>query len=92
LFLNCGSLLSGKTINKPDADLSQGILHALQSIPGLAESSDAMLLVKIGEERQAFGSAQKLAAWAGVYPVNNGSAGTDEGQQETRRQPPSTTA
>ena len=53
----------------------RGILHALQTIPGLDEIGAAMLLVEIGDDMQAFGCAEKLAAWAGVCPGNNESAG-----------------
>jgi len=34
-----------------------------------------MRLVEIGDEMQAFGSAEKLASWAGVCPGNHESAG-----------------
>ena len=53
----------------------QAILQALQTIPGIDERSAAMLLVEIGVDMTAFGSAEKLAGWAGVCPSNNESAG-----------------
>lgn len=53
----------------------EGILQALQTIPGLDETGAALLLVEIGDDMDAFGSAEKLAAWAGVCPGNNESAG-----------------
>jgi transposase len=53
----------------------EALLGALQTIPGLDETGAAMLLVEIGDEMQAFGSAEKLAAWAGVCPGNHESAG-----------------
>lgn len=52
----------------------QGILHALQTIPGLDEIGAAMVLVGIGDHMGAFGCAEKLAAWASVCPGNNESA------------------
>lgn len=51
------------------------ILQALQTIPGIDEKGAAMLLVEIGDDMQAFGSAEKLASWAGVCPGNHESAG-----------------
>jgi transposase len=53
----------------------QGLLQALQTIPGLDRRGAAMSLVEIGDDMQAFGCAEKLAAWAGVCPGNNESAG-----------------
>jgi transposase len=55
--------------------LQQGLLQALQTIPGLDETGAAMLVVEIGEDMQAFGSPEKLASWAGVCPGNHESAG-----------------
>jgi transposase len=45
-----------------------GLLEALQTIPGLDEAGAAMLLVEIGDDMQAFGSAEKLASWPSVCP------------------------
>ncbi len=53
----------------------QPILQNLQTIPGIDELSAAMLLVEIGDDMSAFGSADKLASWAGVCPGQNESAG-----------------
>ncbi|EIC20901.1 IS110 family RNA-guided transposase [Thiorhodovibrio frisius] len=53
----------------------ESLLHALQTIPGLDAPGAAMLLVEIGTDMDAFGSPEKLAAWAGVCPGNNESAG-----------------
>ena len=55
--------------------MPRGILHAFQTISGLDEIGAPLLLVEIGDDMQAFGSAKKLAAWAGVCPANNESAG-----------------
>ncbi len=51
------------------------ILQALETIPGIDEKGAAMMLVEIGDDMQAFGSAEKLASWAGVCPGNHESAG-----------------
>lgn len=51
------------------------LLEALQTIPGIDETGAALLLVEIGDDMKAFGSADKLASWAGVCPANNESAG-----------------
>jgi len=53
----------------------QSILQNLQTLPGIDELSAAMILVEIGDDMCAFGSAAKLASWAGVCPGQNESAG-----------------
>ena len=53
----------------------RAILELLQTIPGIDLIGSAMLLVEIGDEMQAFGSADRLASWAGVCPGNHESAG-----------------
>ncbi len=64
-----------------DARLLQGLeaeraaLALLQTIPGVDQMGAAMLLVEIGTDMDAFGSAERLASWAGVCPGNNESAG-----------------
>jgi transposase len=65
----------------------EGILQALQTIPGLDETGAAMLLVEIGDDMDAFGSAEKLAAWAGVCPGNNESAGKRKSGKQRKGNP-----
>ena len=50
-------------------------LALLQTIPGVDLIGAAMLLVEIGTDMDAFGSAERLASWVGICPVNNESAG-----------------
>lgn len=50
-------------------------LQLLETIPGIGRSGAAMILVEIGVNMEAFGSAEKLASWAGMCPGNNESAG-----------------
>ncbi|NLJ28403.1 MAG: IS110 family transposase [Deltaproteobacteria bacterium] len=50
-------------------------LDLLQTIPGIDAVGAAMLIVEIGVDMEAFGSAQRIASWAGVCPGNNESAG-----------------
>lgn len=50
-------------------------LRLLETIPGIDRVGAAMLLVEIGVDMSVFGSAAKLASWAGVCPGNNESAG-----------------
>lgn len=50
-------------------------LALLQTIPGVDLIGAAMLLVEIGTEMAAFGSAERLASWTGLCPGNNESAG-----------------
>jgi len=50
-------------------------LKLLQTVPGIDEAGAAMLLVEIGADMTAFGSAERLASWVGICPGNNESAG-----------------
>jgi transposase len=47
----------------------------LQTLPGVDEISAAQLLIETGVDMQRFGSAQRLASWAGLCPGNHESAG-----------------
>ena len=51
------------------------LLALLQTLPGLDLIGAAMLLVEIGTDMDAFGSADRLASWVGICPGNNESAG-----------------
>ena len=64
-----------------------GLLEALQTIPGVDETGAALLLVEIGDEMQAFGSAEKLASWAGVCPGNHESAGKRKSGRQRKGNP-----
>ncbi len=50
-------------------------LALLQTLPGIDLIGAAMLLVEIGADMDAFGSADHLASWVGICPGNNESAG-----------------
>jgi len=50
-------------------------LALLQTLPGVDLIGAAMLLVEIGTDMDAFGSADRLASWVGICPGNNESAG-----------------
>ena len=50
-------------------------LALLQTIPGVDLIGAAMLLIEIGTDMEAFGSADRLASWVGICPGNNESAG-----------------
>lgn len=50
-------------------------LDLLQTIPGIDLIGAAMLIVEIGTDMDAFGSADRLASWAGLCPGNDESAG-----------------
>jgi transposase len=65
----------------------QGLLQALQTIPGLDATGAAMLLVEIGDDMQAFGSPAKLASWAGRCPGNHESAGKRKSGQARKGNP-----
>lgn len=53
----------------------QNALRLLQTLPGIDLIGAAMLLVEIGTDMAAFGSADRLASWVGICPGNNESAG-----------------
>lgn len=47
----------------------------LDTIPGIARASAEMIVAEIGSDMSRFPSANHLAAWAGLAPGNNESAG-----------------
>jgi len=53
----------------------EALLTLLQTIPGIDRQGAAMLLVEIGTDMGAFGSAERIASWVGICPGNNESAG-----------------
>ncbi len=53
----------------------RNVLQLLCTIPGIDITGAAMLLVEIGTDMGAFGSASRLASWVGICPGNNESAG-----------------
>jgi transposase len=53
----------------------RNVLALLQTLPGVDLIGAAMLLVEIGADMDAFGSADRLASWVGICPGNNESAG-----------------
>ena len=56
-------------------DGERNSLALLQTLPGVDLIGAAMLLVEIGSDMDAFGSADRLASWVGICPGNNESAG-----------------
>lgn len=63
----------------------------LQTIPGLAPISAALLIIEMGVDMERFGSEDSLSSWAAMCPGNNESAGkkksgkTRKGNQYLRR-------
>jgi transposase len=51
----------------------------LVTIPGVDALTAAAILAEIGADMGAFGSARRLAAWAGLCPANRESAGKRKG-------------
>ena len=47
----------------------------LATIPGVDALTAAAIIAEVGADMSAFGSAQRLAAWAGVCPASHESAG-----------------
>lgn len=58
-----------------ELESERNTLALLQTIPGVDLIGAAMLLVEIGTDMDAFGSADRLASWVGICPGNNESAG-----------------
>ncbi len=50
-------------------------LRLLTTIPGVDRHSARTILIELGPDIDAFGSKESLAAWAGLCPGNNESAG-----------------
>jgi transposase len=70
-----------RTVPRPEAGNHQTVLTAaramalLDTIPGIDRWQAEVILAEIGLDMTRFGSAACLAAWAGVAPGNNESAG-----------------
>jgi transposase len=47
----------------------------LKEIPGISDTSAAIIIAEIGTDMNQFASSQHLASWAGMAPGNNESAG-----------------
>ena len=58
-----------------ELESERNTLALLQTIPGVDLIGAAMLLIEIGTDMDAFGSANRLASWVGICPGNNESAG-----------------
>ncbi len=51
----------------------------LQTLPGTGPLAAAALLAEVGDDMDAFGTARRLASWAGMCPGNHESAGKSKG-------------
>lgn len=56
----------------------------LDTIPGVARETAEIIVAEIGTDMSRFPSAAHLAAWAGVAPGNNESAGKRRSGQTTK--------
>lgn len=73
------------TLNAQIAELDAQVLRVVEpmaaeleqiaSIPGVKQTAARLILAEIGTDMSRFGSAGRLASWAGVCPGNNESAG-----------------
>lgn len=59
----------------------------LQTIPGIDQVAAAMIIIEIGTDPAQFGSAARLASWAGLCPGNNESAGKRKSGKTRRGNP-----
>lgn len=68
-------------IHRLDRDIDSGLepwrerIMLLQTIPGIDRPSACAILAELGPDLDAFGGAERLAAWAGLCPGNDRSAG-----------------
>ena len=51
----------------------------LQTLPGTGPLAAAALLAELGDDMEVFGTARRLASWAGMCPGNHESAGKSKG-------------
>lgn len=58
-----------------ELEAERNTLALMQTLPGVDRIGAALLLVEIGTDMDAFGSADRLASWVGICPGNNESAG-----------------
>ena len=69
----------------------------LETMPGIDHTSACAIFSEMGPDPSVFGAAGRLAAWAGLCPGNNKSAGrrrsghTRRGSRTPRASPPSRT-
>lgn len=63
-------------------------LDLLDTIPGIDRTAAESILAEIGVDMSAFAKAANLAAWAGVSPCNNESAGKDLGTRRRKGRTP----
>ena len=78
------------TVERSLADLERRILEVarrdyelpwtlLQTLPGTGPLAAAALLAEVGDDMEAFGTARRLASWAGMCPGSHESAGKSKG-------------
>ena len=79
-----------ESVERSLADLERRIVEAveqdyelpwtlLQTLPGTGPLAAATLLAEVGDDMEAFGTARRLASWAGICPGNHESAGKSKG-------------
>lgn len=56
----------------------------LQTLPGTGPLAAAALLAEVGDDMAVFGTARRLASWAGMCPGNHESAGKSRGGRRRR--------
>ncbi len=64
-------------------DYYQEAFMILLSIPGIKETSAAIIIAEIGNNMEFFASAAALVSWAGLRPRNDESAGKIKSRQIT---------
>ena len=72
---------ANQSIAELDARLAEGLaemveqVHLLETVPGIDRGSACAILVELGPDLSAFDKTANVAAWAGLAPGNNESAG-----------------
>ena len=79
---SCSSSTTTPTRSRPPSSASKRpwprsrtLIRLLETIPGVSRESAMAILIELGPDMSAFPSARHCAAWAGICPGNNESAG-----------------
>ena len=65
----------------------EDLIRLLETIPGVSRESAMAILIELGPDMSAFPSARHCAAWAGICPGNNESAGKRRSGRTRRGNP-----
>ena len=66
----------------------EGRIRLLETLPGVSRESAMAILIELGPDMPVFPSDRHCAAWAGICPGNNESAGKRERKNPARQRDP----